>query len=236
MCNTKVSPPPLLLTLPTMKPKQQRSKSKPVNRATRKIEGARIQKSASNIRNDYLNKLGIPRNGSTALSEQFSAPNCTPTVPIHPIIRLNKEREYIAPLHIGGEQDAGVSRGSPRSVAQISDVLEQQSLDSSHNGSSFNSNVAEFLNCPKKRGVTFNSQVKVVPIAMRDDYTDRIRARMWNNAEMILENAHRNIVEFNSEGWCWRQCVEEHHMYTCSITGERIHPVHCGHMPVGTYH
>eukprot|EP00816_Leptocylindrus_hargravesii_P013231 CAMPEP_0196810856 /NCGR_PEP_ID=MMETSP1362-20130617/14826_1 /TAXON_ID=163516 /ORGANISM="Leptocylindrus danicus, Strain CCMP1856" /LENGTH=221 /DNA_ID=CAMNT_0042186031 /DNA_START=83 /DNA_END=748 /DNA_ORIENTATION=- len=221
-----------------MKPKQQRSKSKPATRATRKSQGVRIQKSASNIRNDFLYKLGIPRNGSTAdraLSEQFSAPNCTPAVPIHPIIRLNKEREYIAPLHIG-EQDTGVNRGSPRSVAQITDVLEQQSLDSSNNGSSFNSNVAEFLNCPKKRGVTFNSQVKVLPIAMRDDYTDRIQARMWNNAEVILENAHRNIVEFNSEGWCWRQCVEEHQMYTCSITGERIHPVHCGHMPVGTYH
>lgn len=136
------------------------------------------------------------------------------------------------PLHTGED----TVRGSPVSVAHISDEYEQLSLDSN---SSFNSNaVPEWKNknCPKKRGVTFNSQVKIVPIAMRDDYTDRIRARTWNNAEVILENAHRNVMEFSSEGWSWRQCVEEHQMYTCSITGERIHPVHCMHMPVGTYH
>lgn len=52
---------------------------------------------------------------------------------------------------------------------------------------------------PKKR-IGFNESVSVVPIPMRNEYSSRVRARLWSNAMEIHENAARNTIEFASEG------------------------------------
>ena len=40
-----------------------------------------------------------------------------------------------------------------------------------------------------KRCITFNESVKIVPIPMRSEYSDRIRSRLWSNTIELYENA-----------------------------------------------
>lgn len=58
--------------------------------------------------------------------------------------------------------------------------------------------------CPsdgrKSRALIFNEEVDVVPIKSRNEYSNRVRSRIWSNALEIQENATRNAIEFASEG------------------------------------
>jgi hypothetical protein len=77
-----------------------------------------------------------------------------------------------------------------------------------------------------ERRLNFNETVEVVPIPMRNEYSNRVKSRLWSNAMEIHENAARNTVEFASEGWDWRKVTEDERMYVCVATGELIHPCH----------
>jgi hypothetical protein len=80
---------------------------------------------------------------------------------------------------------------------------------------------------PQRRKICFNDSVSVAHIPMRSEYSDRVRSRMWSNRYEIHENATRNAIEFQAEGWDWRTVTEDEGMFVCTSSGELIHPVHC---------
>jgi hypothetical protein len=76
------------------------------------------------------------------------------------------------------------------------------------------------------RRLTFNEEVAVCPIPKRDEYSKRIRERLWATPDEMMSNAYRNSVEFAAEGWDWRNVMEDENMYRCVASNELIHPVH----------
>jgi hypothetical protein len=117
------------------------------------------------------------------------------------------------------------------------------------------SSCASFQSKTQKKRITFNDDVCVAQIPMRNEYSDRVRSRLWSNRFEIHENATRNAIEFQAEGWDWRSVVEDEGeflqvvlhfykscvvfyvfltfcswylgMFVCTSSGELIHPVHC---------
>ena len=82
-------------------------------------------------------------------------------------------------------------------------------------------------NIPRRRRLVFTDDVEVVPIPMRSEYSNRIKERMYSGRVELSENAQRNVVEFEAEGWDATTVLDdENQFYKCPLTGELIHPVH----------
>jgi hypothetical protein len=78
----------------------------------------------------------------------------------------------------------------------------------------------------QKKRVSVNKVVIVVPIPSRAEYCSETRQRIWSSAAELYANAARNTVEFASEGWNWRNVLEEDQMLVHQNNGEFIHPIH----------
>jgi hypothetical protein len=79
---------------------------------------------------------------------------------------------------------------------------------------------------PKKpQSVAFESNVSVIPIPKRFEYSERIRSRLWCGKRELRAMAARNTIEYRAEGWNWRTVAEDEE-FIITTSGERIHPVH----------
>ena len=87
---------------------------------------------------------------------------------------------------------------------------------------------------PRRRRLAFMDEVQVVPIPMRSEYSNRIKERMYSGRIELSENAQRNVVEFEAEGWDATTVLDdENQFYKCPLTGELIHPVHLAYFNKG---
>jgi len=77
----------------------------------------------------------------------------------------------------------------------------------------------------RKSVVAFDNEVSVVPIPKHQEYSQRIRSRLWCDKRELRTMAARNTLEYQSEGWNPSTVVEDEGFITTAC-GERIHPVH----------
>ena len=78
----------------------------------------------------------------------------------------------------------------------------------------------------RRSKIHFDDYVTVVPIPSHTKYSDETKRLIWSNSAEISMNAKRNLREFASEGWNWRDVVEEDQMFLDRFSDEFIHPVH----------
>ncbi len=141
-------------------------------------------------------------------------------------VRLKEELKY--------DSDDDLDANSRNSYTRFFGMRQsQQQKQSKSNGTYDNSNTNKSLNettttsnKPHKKLVISND-VQVVPIPMRSEYSNRIKERMYSGRVELSENAQRNVVEFEAEGWDATTVLDdEAQFYKCPLTGELIHPVH----------
>lgn len=76
------------------------------------------------------------------------------------------------------------------------------------------------------RHVHFKDTVSVLPIPSRYQYSERIKQQIWSNRIELREMAQRNMMEFEAEGFDWRNVVLENDMYIDAGNGTYVHPCH----------
>eukprot|EP00586_Coscinodiscus_wailesii_P002970 CAMPEP_0172485778 /NCGR_PEP_ID=MMETSP1066-20121228/13965_1 /TAXON_ID=671091 /ORGANISM="Coscinodiscus wailesii, Strain CCMP2513" /LENGTH=220 /DNA_ID=CAMNT_0013251243 /DNA_START=28 /DNA_END=690 /DNA_ORIENTATION=- len=193
---------------------ESEKKSRATRKRNKKEKKQRQQQSQSqtNIRNKFLHKLGIPK-PSPANSTAGDA---------------QKPREVLLLRNALPIQERLKAQGDDRNQ----DINSERTPAPAATSASWASSLTTTTSRVSRRtsdelSISFNDNVSVVPIPMRNEYSDRVRGRLWTNVEEIHENAQRNLIEFAAEGYNWRDAKEDDEMYVCSATGDLVHPVHC---------
>eukprot|EP01082_Thalassiosira_pseudonana_P013548 g11832.t1 g11832 contig6:671999-673027(+) len=128
-------------------------------------------------------------------------------------VRMKEELKY------DSDDDLEPNNAEQNSYSRFFGVRQSSSADSKL--------PKNFTHIPRRRRLVFSDDVVVVPIPMRSEYSNRIKERMYSNRVELSENAQRNVVEFEAEGWDASTVLDdEGQFYKCPLTGELIHPVH----------
>lgn len=117
------------------------------------------------------------------------------------------------------EAPPGMVRSSSGSLSSDSDSALGSDDDMSEDSSGGSDR-------PIAKGVSFNEQVRVLPIPPLAAYTHEQRGRMYANRFEQRENKLRAKKEYEFDGFDWRNATEEHSMAICPVSGELLHPAH----------
>lgn len=168
-----------------------------------------VRRSSSEaIRSRFLNRLGIPtpRNANSIVKKNNEQRLLKDTNQTFEPLKYKSEEEY---QHLSAK--AATFRRTSLGQLQSSVPLQPSVIA-----------IPE-----RKNKIAFSSTVSVVPIPKHQDYSKRVKTRLWANRNEIQNNAQRNYIEFAAEGWDWRAVTEEKNMFLCTASGQLIHPVHC---------
>ncbi|KAL9180960.1 hypothetical protein ACHAXT_009765 [Thalassiosira profunda] len=131
-------------------------------------------------------------------------------------------KSVAAPLPAASKDDPlpGMVRSNSGSLSSDTETeaMSESDDDASDEGS--------MEDAPPAKGVTFNEQVRVLPIPPLAAYTHDQRYRMYANRFELRENKLRNKKEYEFDGFDWRNVTEEAQMAICPLSGELLHPAH----------
>jgi hypothetical protein len=82
---------------------------------------------------------------------------------------------------------------------------------------------------PPCQKIRFNPSASVVYIPSRNQYSNRIKKRIWTDRYELAEMVERNTLEFEYEGYDFNKVVLEEDMYVDSLNGELVHPCNVFH-------
>ena len=171
-----------------------------------------VGRSSSNeaIRSRFLNRLGIPTpgNANKSVKQNNQERLLKDTNATFEPLKYKSEEAY---RHLSARPASATIRRT--SLGQLQSSIPLQ---------------PSLVAIPERKNkIAFSSTVSVVPIPKHQDYSKRVKTRLWANRNEIQNNAQRNYIEFAAEGWDWRSVTEEKNMFLCTASGQLIHPVHC---------
>lgn len=114
----------------------------------------------------------------------------------------------------------------PPGLVRVPSGASLESDECSYSESDDESSLAESSSKRPRRGVSFDTTVKVQPIPHSDTLTPAQRKKMYTTTWEVRENKIRNKKEYRYDGYNWRNVTEEWEMGVDMATGELVHPAH----------
>lgn len=165
--------------------------------------------SSQQVRRNFFQKLGIGSHKSSVPVAERSVRDLRNIPRYHEPLQYDEDEERLREE----QRQSSPSRLSVSPTGAADDICQLPSPMKSSSSK-------------LKKQVSFHESVAVVPVPMKDEYSNRIRTKLWSDAVEICENVERNLVEFAAENYDWRCACMEDEMYVCGVTGDLIHPIH----------
>ena len=146
-----------------------------------------------------------------------SQDKCTRTRLLNRLGLFHQSQKHFAPSRIQFDFSRPQSRSALGNVVPFEATLKESGECSSPSANTT---------------VQFNETVSVVNIPSRYQYSDRMKKFLWSDRWELQEMAERNMIEFEAEGFDWRNVVLDDEMYIDSVNGQLIHPCHLDEDPL----